>query len=133
MISGFATALYSHFAGGGDFPDAASGGLYYVRAPQGTAFPYAVFQFLPMVDQSTFSTSILDSELQIRVFSATASPAECWDMMAKAQAFFDTILTPAGGVPVRLVFSRALPPMKTDNVEGATWEGNIYFEIIVQQ
>jgi hypothetical protein len=99
-----------------DFYNAVNGQLFEGQAPEGSVYPYAVYQIISAPKDRTFTEEYTDITLQLSIFSSASSSAEIKLAYYYASALFDECeLTILGST---LVWMREMNmvPMMEDHV-----------------
>jgi hypothetical protein len=78
--------------------------IFLDEAPEGTEFPYVVFQIIASSPQDTFTDSIEDTLVQFSLFSATSGATEITGIYADLKTLFDyCILAITGSTHIEMV------------------------------
>lgn len=131
------TAIFSKCSAGTSFYTDIGGRLYKGRAPEGAAFPYAVFFVVSDVPDDTFKDNIEDVLIQFSLFSSTPSSGEIEDMFAHLKALYDDcVLTITGNTLIwmirgvaQLLSEEETTPSGTQNV----WHYTVDYSIVMEK
>ena len=76
-------AIITRYSAEATFKAALTGGLYDTEAPQGTAFPYGVFQLISETDEHTFTDIKENCILQFKIYSNVSTSSVELDLLLK--------------------------------------------------
>jgi len=82
------TALMTKFSGSA-LDTALAGRLFKGRAPEGAAYPYAVYLIVSDVPEKTFTEDFEDVLIQFSLFSSASSSSEVEDLFTYLKALYD--------------------------------------------
>ena len=83
------TAIFAKCAVGTDLYNDVAGKLFKARAPEGSEYPYIVFQVVSDVPEKTFSEEFENVVIQFSLFSVGESSVEVEDMFTDLKALYD--------------------------------------------
>ena len=103
------TATYGKAAGSA-FETAIGGRLYKGWAPEGKAYPYAVYMVVTDAPDHVFAKDGDEALIQFSVFSSASSSAEVEDIVGYLRALYDDCaLTVTGHVVIRFAWQNTTP------------------------
>lgn len=88
-MKAISTALFGKCAVGTALHTALGGRLYKGMAPDGVAYPYAVYLLVSDVSNPTFTEQLEDMTIQFSLFSSASSSGEVEDLFTALKALYD--------------------------------------------
>lgn len=88
-MKALSTAIFGKCAVGTTLHTAIGGRLYKGRAPEGAAYPYAVFLLVSDVSDPTFTEQLEDVVIQFSLFSSASSSGQIEDIFAALKVLYD--------------------------------------------
>lgn len=117
ILSALRTAVFSKATSSNAFNTAIAGKIYFNEAPQDTAFPYAVFSFLPMQTNRDTGKKFYQTIVQFNIYSTTQSSVE--SLAEKLMDLLeDSTLTITGFTFIRIDKQPIYNMGKNDNIYG---------------
>jgi len=130
------TAIYAKAAGSA-FETAIGGRFYKGRAPEGAAYPYAVYLLVSDVSDPTFTEQLEDVVIQFSLFSNASSSGEIEDIFKNLKALYDDCaLTIVGSTHIWMMRQNAtLSPEEHTTPAGTVevWHYAIDYSIMTQE
>ena len=83
------TGIFTKFNAANTFKTAVGGRMYSRWAPQGTAYPYAVLDIVTGIGDWNFTNSFDDVDIQINLFSESASETEIGTLYSTLRTLYD--------------------------------------------
>ena len=131
------TAIFAKCAVGTDLYTALGGRLYKQRAPDGTAYPYAVFFLVSDVADPVFAKGGEDALVQFSLFSSNSSSSEIEDAYTYLKALYDDCaLTITGNVLVWMKRENATLTIEDHTTPTGTmevWHYAIDYRVLTQE
>jgi len=131
------TGIYTKFTSvpASSFYNALDGRLYLEEAPQGTAFPYAVFSLVNNSLDQNWTNKLEDATIDFNLYSASESGAvEITGLYEKLKEQFDDVNLTVGGGYSHLKFRREnawLNKMPTDIPNKSVWAYTVQYQVLL--
>ena len=125
-------AIMSKFNTSNSFNTAIGGRLTFGFQPQGTSFPYAVFNYIGNYPEHLFDDDPVEMiSLQLSIFSSESSVSSIIDLLDKARSLFDDCKLSIDNYN-HYVFSRSFDTYMVDP-ERNIWQGVIEYDVWLEK
>jgi len=131
------TGIYTEFASGSSFYDAISsggGGLWLEEAPQGTAFPYAVYSLVHTSLDQNWTNKLEEATIDFNLYSDSASGSvEINQLYEKLKEQFDDVNLAVAGYD-HLKFRREnawLNKAPSDIPNKSVWAYTVQYSVLL--
>ncbi len=133
-------AIYNQFANTSGSPPVNTtiytdlgGRLFNTFAPQGTQYPYAVFQLVSDVPEWTFTEDLEDVILQFNIFDNGESSANVCQYFTDLDALYHQCILTLSNYDCLYMFREISHLLRHDEPEGGVWQYLVQYRILLQE
>ena len=124
------TGIYTLFNASNTFKTAVDSKMYTRYAPQGTTYPYAIFDIVTGIGDWNFTQEFDDIDVQFNLFSQSSSETEIGTLYSTLRALYDDCtLTVAGYTALFMQYDQYWSSM---NVDEEIRQYTVQYNILLQ-